>query len=78
MSKFYGQVSNGTAAAATRTGAREIQTAAQSWDGSVITRLSYFNGALRVEVETADGSSARGSLIFSGTLDEFKRRLAEG
>ena len=40
MSKFYGQI-NGGRGTATRTGHRNIRAAAQSYDGSVITELSY-------------------------------------
>lgn len=75
MAKFYGQVFNGTGTAVTRTGARDIAAAVQSYNGSIITRMYYNGGELRVDVEKADGSSRFGRLIFSGTYEDFCKKL---
>lgn len=40
MSKFYGTVVVQARTDATRRGGRDIRVCAQSWDGSIITRLS--------------------------------------
>ncbi len=40
MSKFYGQI-NGGRGTATRTGHQGIRASVQSYDGSVITELTY-------------------------------------
>ncbi len=75
MSKFYGQVV-GDRSAATRCGHRRIKAAAQSYDGSVITQLTYKeDGTLMVSVEIAEGSSSYGNTVFYGTLEEFKTKL---
>jgi hypothetical protein len=75
VSKFYGQVV-GDRSAATRTGHRRIKAAAQSYNGSVITQLTYKeDGTLMVSIETAEGSSACGNTVFYGTLEEFKSKL---
>ena len=76
MSKFYGTVV-GSMNEATRTGGRFIRAAAQSWDGSVITELSYNDaGELVVDVGVYHGSGANWAYkIFSGTFDEFVKKL---
>ena len=76
MAKFYGQV-NGGRGTATRTGGRNIRTAAQSYDGSVITELSYNDeGKLIVDVCAADYSTSYGRRIFYGTYEEFVAKLS--
>ena len=75
MAKFYGQV-NGGRGTATRTGHHNIVAAAQSYDGSVITELTYNNdGELMVRVDTSDCSSYYGSMTFYGTFEEFVAKL---
>ena len=80
MSTFYGTVIGNRETPATRCGSRAsgITTAAQSWDGSVITRLTYDeSGELMVELRTSPDSSARGcTLLFYGTLEELRQKLA--
>lgn len=72
MSKFYGTVIGAASTDATRRGHSDIKVSAQSWDGSVITRLWYnTNGDLMVDLEHSDGSSTYGRTLFSGTMDEF-------
>ena len=75
MAKFYGQV-NGGRGTATRVGHRNIRTAAQSYDGSVITELTYNDeGKLMVDVCTDDYSTSYGRRIFYGTFEEFVAKL---
>jgi hypothetical protein len=53
MAKFYGQV-QGNRGAATRMGHQSIKASVQSYDGSVITELSYNKeGQLLVDVSVA-------------------------
>ena len=77
MSAFYGTVKGGRSAA-TRTGTKSsgCRASCQSWDGSVIVTMRYdSDGELKIGLEAADGSSAYGSEIFSGTMEELKKRL---
>ena len=75
MAKFYGSV-GGHRGVATRTGTSNIRTSAQSWDGSVITELSYNNeDKLMVEVRADDYSTSYGNRIFYGTYEEFVNKL---
>ena len=74
MSKFYGSV-QGNRGAATRGGHSMIKTSAQSYNGSVITYLSYDEDKLMVEVCVSDESSSYGKRIFYGTFEEFKTKL---
>lgn len=77
MSKFYGQVEGMARTTASRRGSQFINVSAQSWDGSVITRLWYDdNGKLRVSLSVADGSACFGKQVFSGTLEELKAKLS--
>lgn len=82
MSVFYGTV-RGQRGPATRCGSTNsgVQTAAQSWDGSVVVKLSYRNNdpddALLVSINTANGSSPDGLPAWNGTFDEFKKMLEE-
>ena len=75
MSKFYGTVIGSGKTPATRRGFTSIATAAQSFDGSVITELKYKDGDLIVTIEIADGSATSGYRYFTGTMDEFKNVL---
>jgi hypothetical protein len=75
MAAFFGQVAGGRGVA-TRTGTRNIRTSVQSWDGSVITELSYNSeDKLMVEVRADDYSTAYGNRIFYGTYEEFINKL---
>ena len=75
MARFYGQVV-GDRSAATRCGHRRIKAAAQSYDGSVITQLTYKeDGTLMVSIEIAEGSFSYGNTGFYGTMEEFKSKL---
>ena len=77
MAKFYGSI-QGNRGAATRMGHQSIKASVQSYDGSVITELSYNDeGQLLVDVSVAkDESTAyRGTRLFYGTLDEFIKKL---
>ena len=74
MAKFYGQVS-GERSAATRIGHHKIKASCQSYDGSVITELTYKEDKLTVDVSVADCSSAYGKRIFYGTLEEYIAKL---
>ena len=76
MSKFYGTVRGHSPSEATRRGHDFITAAAQSWNGSVITRLSYAGDKLMVTVCVEEGSTALGThVLFCGTFDEFKAQL---
>ena len=77
MSTFYATI-HGNRGPATRQGsmASGIKAAAQSWNGSVITSLSYNQeDELMVDISVSDGSSSYGSRIFYGTFEEFKEKL---
>ena len=75
MARFYGQI-NGGRGTATRVGHRNIRAAAQSYDGSVITELTYNDeGKLMVDVCTDDYSTSYGRRIFYGTFEEFVAKL---
>ena len=74
MAKFYGQV-QGNRGSATRVGHSRIQASVQSHRGSVITELTYKDDQLMVEVRVGAGSTSYGSLIFYGTMEEFKSKL---
>jgi hypothetical protein len=77
MSAFYGMV-QGNRGVATRGGSRAsgFTSTVQSWDGSIITRLSYNNkDELMVSVETAEGSAPYGTTIFYGTFEEYVAKL---
>lgn len=77
MSAFYGCI-QGNRGAATRGGSRAsgFRASAQSYDGSVITRLSYNeNDELMVTIETSDDSAPYGKIIFYGTFEEFNKKL---
>lgn len=76
MSKFYGMV-QGHRGAATRGGHRSIKAAAQSYDGSVITELTY-NDENKLMVSICVGvneSTAYGRQIFYGTFEEYIEKL---
>lgn len=76
MSRYYGSI-QGNRGAATRGGSTSsgIRSSVQSWEGSIITELYHINDKLCVSVSTSEYSSSYGSLLFSGTFEEFKERL---
>ena len=77
MATFYGTI-QGHRTQATRTGTKNsgIRASVQSWRGSIITELFENDGQLFIRVELAKGASmCSGSTIFSGTLEEFEKKL---
>lgn len=77
MSAFYGMV-QGNRSAATRGGSRAsgFKSSVQSWDGSIITQMSYDkDDNLMVEVSYSTGSACYGTTIFSGTFEEYIAKL---
>lgn len=77
MATFYGSV-QGNRGAATRGGSRAsgFKSTAQSYDGSVITRLSYNDkDELMVTIEVSDYSAPYGTTVFSGTFKEYINKL---
>ena len=74
MSKLYGSI-QGNRGAATRMGHSSIKSSVQSYDGSVITYMSYDDDKLMVEICVADESSAYGRRIFYGTFEEYIAKL---
>ena len=77
MAKFYGSI-QGNRGAATRGGsaASGIKSSCQSYDGSVITYMSYDGiDNLVVTIEVSDGSSSYGRRIFCGTFEEYIAKL---
>jgi len=79
MSKFYGTVSGSAQTEATRRGHDSIRVSAQSWDGSLITRMHYnSDGELVVQLDVSDtSSSCYGRPVFAGTLSELVARLTD-
>lgn len=77
MSKFYGTVVGSARTEATRRGFDGIKVSAQSWDGSLITRMRYDQGGrLMVQLDKSNEStSCWGKTIFWGTLDELEQKL---
>jgi hypothetical protein len=77
MSAFYGMV-QGNRGAATRGGSRNsgFKSTVQSWDGSIITQMSYDDkDQLMVTVSYSTGSNCYGTTIFHGTFDEYVMKL---
>lgn len=76
MATFYGSIKGGRGEA-TRCGTKNsgIKASVQSWNGSVISELSYDEDKLMVRVSTSTGSSSLGTQIFYGTFDEFVNKL---
>ena len=78
MATFYGSIC-GNRGEATRGGSKNsgFKATAQSWDGSVITYLSYNeNNELMVSLSIADNSSSYGTCYFYGTIEELKKKLS--
>lgn len=77
MSAFYGTVTGYSKTIASRRGYHDIKVSAQSWNGSVITRLYYSEDKLMVDIQIAEDSSANGYTVFCGTLAELKNKLQD-
>lgn len=76
MAKFYGTVDgNLTKTNGTNRGSEYIKASVQSYDGSVITELTYKNDELHVSISVNDESATKGTELFYGTLEELKERL---
>ena len=79
MAKYYGTI-KGNRGAATRIGSSSsgLMAAARSWNGSLIAYVHDGEGDEPVfDIEIANGSSACGRRVFSGTLSELKEKLAK-
>ena len=76
MATFYGSI-KGSRGEATRCGTKNsgIKASVQSWNGSVISELSYDEDKLMVRASTSTGSSSLGTQIFYGTFEEFVNKL---
>lgn len=70
MAKFYGSI-QGDKGAATRMGHSSIRSSVQSYNGSLISYMSYVGDKLMLELCVSDGSSATGRTIFYGVFEEF-------
>lgn len=78
MSKFYGTVMGSANTPATRRGSRSIKVAAQSWSGSVVTRLHYNEkDELIIDLQLSDGSDTSGYTVFYGTMDQLRNKLQQ-
>ena len=71
MSAFYGTIKGSTKNNATRRGFQEIKVSAQSWKGSLITRLYYKDNTLMCELEYNQESATQGDNIYKGSLDNL-------
>ena len=79
MSKFYGQVEGMSSTAATRRGGKFIKTSAQSYDGSIQTRLEYDDqNNLIAEISMCEGTGFYGDRVFKGKFDDLKDILIHG
>ena len=78
MSTFYGQVSGQASTIASRRGSKNsgLRVSAQSWEGSVVTKLTEVDGEIRVSIEISDDSSMYGKQYFYGTIDQLKETLS--
>ena len=77
MTKFYATI-QGSREPKTCTGAYDIKASAQSYDGSVITRLVYIKDKLHVNICTNENSNTSGDDYDSCvccTFDDFKDLL---
>ena len=74
MAKFYGSI-QGDKGAATRMGHSSISSSVQSYNGSLISYMSYVGDKLMLELCVSDGSSATGRTIFYGAFEEFVNKF---
>ena len=75
MSKLYGTVTGASQTAATRRGHSIIKSSVQSYDGSLISSMSYKGDKLMLELCVSNESSATGRTIFYGTFEEFVNKF---
>jgi len=76
MSKFIGQVEGMANSLATRRGGKFIKASVQSYDGSLITRMTYDDhDNLMVSLDFSDDSSFYGQCLFYGSFEELKQKL---
>ena len=73
--RAYEQVLRNDKTNATRRGFQHIKAAVQSWDGSIITRLTYKGADLMIEVQYSDTSETTGESLFYGTVADFVKLL---
>ena len=79
MSKFYGQVEGMSSTVATRRGGKYIKTSAQSYDGSIQTRLEYDDqDNLIAEISMCKGTGFYGDRVFRGKFEDLKEILMYG
>ena len=77
MATFYGSL-KGSRGETTRCGTHNsgIRSSVQSWEGSVVSELSYNEkDELMVTIKVSTGSSSCGTQIFYGTFGEFVNKL---
>lgn len=74
MAKFYGSI-QGNKGVATRVGSSSIKSSVQSWDGSLISSMSYVGDKLMLELSVSKGSASYGKTIFYGTFEEFVNKF---
>lgn len=78
MARFYGTLDDPGCARgiATKCGYTCMKASAQSYDGSVITKVYYDeDDRLCVRIELDDGSAKSGDLYFKGTFEQLKEKL---
>ena len=75
MSRFYGTVKGYSKTKGTKRGFHDIKVSAQSWNGSLITRLYYEDNTLMCELEHSKGSNTQGENIYKGSLDNLIKIL---
>ena len=71
MSAFYGTIKGNAKSNATRRGYHNIKVSAQSWKGSLITKLYYEDNTLMCELEYNQESATQGNNIYKGSLDNL-------
>ena len=74
MAKFYGSI-QGNRGAATRMGNSSIKSSVQSYNGSLISYMSYVGDKLMLELCVSEGSASSGKTIFYGTFEEFANKF---
>ena len=74
MAKFYGSL-QGNKGAVTRMGSSCIKSSVQSWDGSLISCMSYNGDKLMLELSVSKGRASCGKTIFYGTFEEFVNKF---
>lgn len=77
MSAFYGQVAGQDEKTVSRRGNYNsgIRVSAQSWKGSLITKMYYNGDDLMVDIEVSDDSDMFGTTVFEGKFDDFVKKM---